>query len=85
MNLSLIVTSNEQELKRLDYDVTSSTPRWRQSTEIDLSLLDQEIVEGTWEVQIINNKNQEVLESRNFELITPEINQQEENCMRQGI
>ena len=80
MNLSLIVTSNEQELKRLDYDVTSSTPRWRQWTEIDLSLLDQEIVEGTWEVQIINNKNQEVLESRNFELITPEINQQEETA-----
>lgn len=80
INLSLVISSEEQELKRVNYDVTSITPRWRQWAEIDLSLLEQELVEGTWEVQIINNKNQEVLESRNFKLITPEINQQEETA-----
>ena len=80
INLSLVISSDEQELQRLDYEVTSITPRWRQWVEIDLSLLEQEIVKGTWEVQIINNENQEVLESRNFKLITPEINQQEETA-----
>ncbi len=80
INLSLVISSDEQELKRVDYNVTSTTPRWRQWAEIDLSLLEKEIVEGTWEVQIINNKNQKVLESRNFKLITPEINKQEETA-----
>jgi len=80
INLSLVISSDGQELKKVDYDVTSVTPRWRQWAEIDLSLLEQETVEGTWEVQIINNKNKEVLESRNFKLITPEINQQEETA-----
>ena len=80
VNLSLVISSDKQELERVDYEVTSATPRWREWIEIDLSLLEEKMIKGTWEVQIINNENKEILESRNFKLITPEINKQEQTA-----
>ena len=77
INLSLIVSCKDQEIQKIDYDVTASTPRWREWVEIDLTTFAEKTLDGNWNVKIINNDDQNILESRDFKLVTPEIKQQE--------
>ena len=74
VSLSLLVSCKDQEIKKIDYNITAATPRWREWAEIDLTLFEENSIAGVWNVEIINNNNQKVLESRSFQLIIPEIN-----------
>ena len=77
LSLSLVISNKGQEIKKMDYNITAATPRWREWIEVDLTAYEEESIEGTWDIKIINNDNQEVLESRSFKLITPKSEKQE--------
>lgn len=64
--LSMIVTCNENVISEFDYQINAKTPRWREWVKIDLTQFETESIMGQWNVQIINQNNNEVLESRNF-------------------
>ena len=64
--LSMIVTCNESIVSEFDYQINAKTPRWREWVKIDLTQFETESIMGQWNVQIINQNNNEVLESRNF-------------------
>ena len=72
INLSMIIKHENNEIKKIDYQIPASTPRWREWTEINLTDFDNKILNGVWNVEIINNDNSEVLESRNFKLTQKE-------------
>ena len=64
--LLMIVTCNENVISEFDYQINAKTPRWREWVKIDLTQFETESIMGQWNVQIINQNNNEVLESRNF-------------------
>ena len=64
--LSMIVTCNENVISEFDYQINAKTPRWREWVKIDLTQFETESIMGQWNVQIVNQNNNEVLESRNF-------------------
>ena len=66
VKLSMIVTCNENVISEFDYQINAKTPRWREWVKIDLTQFETESIMGQWNVQIINQNNNEVLESRNF-------------------
>ncbi len=64
--LSMIVTCNENVISEFDYQINAKTPRWREWVKIDLTQFETESIMGKWNVQIVNQNNSQVLESRNF-------------------
>jgi len=66
LNLSLNISCNNNEISNLDFDITAKTPRWREWVEIDLSNLETNTYNGVWNVEIINRKDDSVIESRVF-------------------
>ena len=66
LNLSLNISCNNNEISNLDFDITAKTPRWREWVEIDLSNLETNTFNGVWNVEIINRKDDSVVESRVF-------------------
>ena len=73
VNLSMSVKCNNQNVKKIDYNITAITPRWREWIEIDLTSFEEDTFKGKWEVEIINTDTEEVLESRTFELTSPTV------------
>ena len=63
------------DIKKIDYNITAVTPRWREWIEIDLTSFEEDTFKGKWEVEIINTDTEEVLESRTFELTSPTVEQ----------
>ena len=74
VHLSMSVKCNNQDVKKIDYNITAATPRWREWIEIDLTSFEEDTFKGKWEVEIINTDTEEILESRTFELISPTVN-----------
>ena len=74
VHLSMSVKCNNQDVKKIDYNITAATPRWREWIEIDLTSFEEDTFKGKWEVEIINTDTKEILESRTFELISPTVN-----------
>jgi len=68
IGLSMSIRCGDQLIKELNYQVSAKTPRWREWVEINLSELKEESLKNTWSVQIIDQENKEILESRNFML-----------------
>ena len=68
IELSMSIKCGDQVIKELNYQVSAKTPRWREWVEINLSELKEESLKNTWSVQIIDQENKEILESRNFML-----------------
>ena len=66
LNLSLNISCNNNEISNLNFDITAKTPRWREWVEIDLSNLETNTYNGVWNVEIINRKDDSVVESRVF-------------------
>jgi len=69
INLSMTLKCNDKIVKKLDYNVTANTPRWREWIEIDLANIDNNMLNQFWNVEIKDNRNDAILESRNFKLI----------------
>ena len=74
INLSMIVKCNGQIINNYNYNVTANTPRWREWIEIDLTNISNETLNQVWNIEIVDNTNNNVLESRNFKLINNDIN-----------
>ena len=74
LNLSLNISCNNNEISNLDFDITAKTPRWREWVEIDLSNLEPNTYNGVWNVEIINRKDDSVVESRVFKFNNVENN-----------
>ncbi len=64
--LSMIVTCNETEVSKFNFNINAKTPRWREWIEIDLTQFEPESIIGSWNIKIINNKNNYILEDRSF-------------------
>ena len=69
INLSMTLKCKEKLVDKLDYTITANTPRWREWIEINLENIDQNMLNEFWNVEIVDNRNNVVLESRNFKLI----------------
>ena len=79
INLSMIVKCNDSIVKNYNFDVTANTPRWREWVEIDLQSIDNEMLNQFWTVEIVDNTNNNTLESRNFRLINDGYNPEQIN------
>ena len=66
IELLMSIKCEEKIIKELEYQVSARTPRWREWVKINLSEFEKELLTETWNVQIINRENKEILESRNF-------------------
>ena len=62
VHLSMSVKCNNQDVKKIDYNITAATPRWREWIEIDLTSFEEDTFKGKWEVEIINTDTKEILE-----------------------
>ena len=69
VNLSMTLKCKNKLIDKLDYTITANTPRWREWIEINLENIDQNMLNEFWNVEIVDNRNNAVLESRNFKLI----------------
>ncbi len=66
IELLMSIKCGNQLIKELEYQISARTPRWREWIEIDLSQFEEKLLNGEWNVEIINLENKEILESRNF-------------------
>ena len=69
VNLSMTLKCKNKLIDKLDYTITAKTPRWREWIEINLENVDEDVLNEFWNVEIVDNKNNTVLESRNFKLL----------------
>ena len=69
INLSMTLKCKDQLIEKLEYNITAKTPRWREWIEIDLGNIDAGMLNGFWNVEITDNRDGSILESRNFKLI----------------
>tara|TARA_B100001142_G_scaffold327340_1_gene384746 strand:- start:753 stop:1628 length:876 start_codon:yes stop_codon:yes gene_type:complete len=69
INLSMTLKCKDKLIDKLEYSVTANTPRWREWIEINLQEIEEDMLNQFWSVEIVNNRNNEVLESRNFKLL----------------
>ena len=69
INLSMTLKCKDKLIDKLEYSVTANTPRWREWIEINLQEIEEDMLNQFWSVEIIDNRNNEILESRNFKLL----------------
>jgi len=69
INLSMTLKCKDKLIDELEYNVTANTPRWREWIEINLEEIDEDMLDEFWSVEIVDNRNNNVLESRNFKLL----------------
>ena len=69
VNLSMTLKCKDQLIEKIEYNVTANTPRWREWMEINLEDIDTNMLNEFWNVEIIDNRDGTVIESRNFKLI----------------
>ena len=69
INLSMTLKCKDKLINKLEYSVTANTPRWREWIEINLEEIDEDMLNEFWNVEIVDNTNNNVLESRNFKLL----------------
>jgi len=69
INLSMTLKCKDKLIDELEYSVTANTPRWREWIEINLEEINEDMLNEFWNVEIVDNTNNNVLESRNFKLL----------------
>ena len=69
INLSMTLKCKDKLIDKLEYSITANTPRWREWIEINLEEIDEDMLNEFWNVEIVDNTNNNVLESRNFKLL----------------
>tara|TARA_B100001540_G_C15708264_1_gene597250 strand:+ start:37 stop:939 length:903 start_codon:yes stop_codon:yes gene_type:complete len=69
INLSMTLKCKDKLIDKLEYSVTANTPRWREWIEINLEEVDEDMLNEFWNVEIVDNSNNNILESRNFKLL----------------
>ena len=69
INLSMTLKCKDKLIDELEYNVTANTPRWREWIEINLEEIEEDMLDEFWNVEIVDNRNNNVLESRNFKLL----------------
>ena len=69
INLSMTLKCKDKLINKLEYSVTANTPRWREWIEINLEEIEEDMLNEFWNVEIVDNTNNNILESRNFKLL----------------
>lgn len=69
LKINMVVKCNDIIIEELEYNITANTPRWREWIEIDVTNLSSNSLNQVWNVEIIDLKNDMILESRNFKLL----------------
>ena len=72
INLSMTVKCKNKLIQKLDYNITANTPRWREWIKIDLANIKPDFINEIWNVEIVDNRSNNILESRNFKLVKEE-------------
>jgi len=69
IDLSMTLKCKDKLIDKLEYSVTANTPRWREWIEINLEEIEEDMLDEFWNVEIVDNRNNNILESRNFKLL----------------
>ena len=70
LEMSMDIICSNEIIQNLNFTITANTPRWREWIKIDLNELENKFLNQMWTVEIKNNSNDKVVESRSFKLIS---------------
>ena len=69
LEMGMKIMCNDKNIKNLNFTITANTPRWREWIKIDLNEIENNFLNQMWTVEIKNNSNDKIIESRNFQLM----------------
>lgn len=69
LEMSMDIMCSNEIIQNLNFTITANTPRWREWIKIDLNELENKFLNQMWTVEIKNNTNDKIIESRSFKLI----------------
>ena len=70
LEMSMDIMCSNEIIQNLNFTITANTPRWREWIKIDLNELENKFLNQMWIVEIKNNSNDKIIESRSFKLIS---------------